>query len=1052
MRGGSELFDNDKTTRISYEAYIIYNLYLYWEARPHSNTFLTPLLNNLVYLDVGPYKMYGGADTRHNFREHCDNIGFDPADETSRILLWTAIRVSVIHPNEEKILSANRAMIRMMEIDYSEDPEYWLHWWVGGNFAPGKMVVDDETILKDFILLVPRCLISWSKNMVKRIISFTPIPKDFPPDKLPELGEYLALGTCICVRMNLIVEIIDLKLGVIGYMVNVPMGELFQVLPFKDQDRLELEGGEGVKILRGDILSVPKRMVEIQYKSQQMMAMHADGKLKNLCCYIPCNKVINYDIAVHLGFTKDKEGCEKPAEPLQGPTKPTKPTRSPPRRPTHPPPRPPSTPTPTQTSTPPRSGSLVIDEIPRGNATLALLRYDKNGGVTGENQVVIAIPEDPDVASVPGYMTYFISPEEKILNPYNKYAKVFCSFNSRLSEIFVPGLGSWEGWPLTISGHGGATWGRNRDIQDGHEALSVNHGDTVYIYPEDRQQKKNINMINVRIMGRGPERNGYIPKECLLFWKDYNLFEPGNPLPNYPNTKMKIITTIGVMNITIPESIGPKEDGFFVALLFDLKERELVLTTSSSAYSSSSSSEDEWEPTFACKDPPDGECKTLMDGSGQYTSMTDCMAAKACQAQPPLLTTSSSEEEIEVTFACNEPSDGECRETKDGSGPYTSMTDCMAAKACQAQPQPQPSGPTFACNEPSDGECRETKDGSGPYKSMAYCMAAKKCQAFIPQAVSYIKGTLEKLGDWREIENNDGTYQYNLPYGTNLCVLVGSNQLSIDDDLMRDYVCISSELGQLNVLQGDIVKISPLPKIDGLDQKIVKAYFLANDPEYATAYGLARGTYDDMTQKVFGLFRKDDGSDWLEMMYSHLEKEHGLDPREHWGNYLNEYVFAEITERMPSEKRNQKTKGLIHKDCLRIEVEVPGNAIQEDIVTIPTKCGDQDVKVPDGVELSEGIMYVVKYGFEPAPEPPPIIDLLFREGRPPTYIIFLKAAFDLRLLSNDDLKIVEGAWHDGGFEEKLWKLDGNIPAQMELLWNKLTEMERKGVAVNWEAI
>ena len=39
-------------------------------------------------------------------------------------------------------------------------------------------------------------------------------------------------------------------------------------------------------------------------------------------------------------------------------------------------------------------------------------------------------------------------------------------------------------------------------------------------------------------------------------------------------------------------------------------------------------------PTFACNTPPDGKCKTLVDGTGKFSRMSDCILAKSC-ALPP---------------------------------------------------------------------------------------------------------------------------------------------------------------------------------------------------------------------------------------------------------------------------------------------------------------------------------------------------------------------------------------------------------------------------------
>jgi hypothetical protein len=40
-------------------------------------------------------------------------------------------------------------------------------------------------------------------------------------------------------------------------------------------------------------------------------------------------------------------------------------------------------------------------------------------------------------------------------------------------------------------------------------------------------------------------------------------------------------------------------------------------------------------PTYTCNTPPDGNCKVLTDGSGQYKNMTECVAAVTCKAPPP---------------------------------------------------------------------------------------------------------------------------------------------------------------------------------------------------------------------------------------------------------------------------------------------------------------------------------------------------------------------------------------------------------------------------------
>ena len=39
-------------------------------------------------------------------------------------------------------------------------------------------------------------------------------------------------------------------------------------------------------------------------------------------------------------------------------------------------------------------------------------------------------------------------------------------------------------------------------------------------------------------------------------------------------------------------------------------------------------------PSFSCHSPPDGNCKTLTDGSGTFKTMADCVKAKSCAVPP----------------------------------------------------------------------------------------------------------------------------------------------------------------------------------------------------------------------------------------------------------------------------------------------------------------------------------------------------------------------------------------------------------------------------------
>ena len=39
-------------------------------------------------------------------------------------------------------------------------------------------------------------------------------------------------------------------------------------------------------------------------------------------------------------------------------------------------------------------------------------------------------------------------------------------------------------------------------------------------------------------------------------------------------------------------------------------------------------------PSFSCHSPPDGNCKTLTDGSGAFKTMADCVKAKSCAVPP----------------------------------------------------------------------------------------------------------------------------------------------------------------------------------------------------------------------------------------------------------------------------------------------------------------------------------------------------------------------------------------------------------------------------------
>ena len=99
-------------------------------------------------------------------------------------------------------------------------------------------------------------------------------------------------------------------------------------------------------------------------------------------------------------------------------------------------------------------------------------------------------------------------------------------------------------------------------------------------------------------------------------------------------------------------------------------------------------------------------CVEVDDGTGPYTSLDNCIHSDECKAKS--------------RWRCNSPANGECTEFFSGAGKW-SKDDCIADPSCAAPKT------TWNCNTLLDGTCVSVNDSTGKYSTKELCLADPSC-------------------------------------------------------------------------------------------------------------------------------------------------------------------------------------------------------------------------------------------------------------------------------------------------------------------------------------